>query len=55
MTRLLTIDEFDNFHDVRDVPPNSITTTVIGAVRDLDEREELEPYLSSILLMQINA
>src|SRR5262245_12741221 len=49
MTKLLTVEEFDNFRDVRDFPPNSIAAPVIDTVRDLDEREELEPYIRSIL------
>lgn len=49
MKTLLTVEDFDNFRDVRDFPPQVILQTVIDAVRGLDEREELEPYIRSIL------
>lgn len=48
MGKLITIDEFDNFNAVRDFPPQKITEAVIEAVRKLDEREELEPFIRSI-------
>lgn len=48
MGKLITIDEFDNFNAVRDFPPQKITEVVVEAVRKLDEREELEPFIRSI-------
>ncbi len=49
MKGLIRLEDFDNFSDVRDCPPNGIKKLVMEAVRDLDEREELEPYVRSIL------
>jgi superfamily II DNA or RNA helicase len=46
---LKRIDDYDSFIAVRDVRPDSITETLIKAVRELDEKEELEPYLRLIL------
>jgi hypothetical protein len=41
---LKCIDDFDNFAEVRAVPPHTISEDLIKAVRQLDERDELEPY-----------
>lgn len=49
MNKLVTVEDFDNFKDVHDFPPQSISVTVLNSVRELDEREELEPYIRSIL------
>jgi superfamily II DNA or RNA helicase len=46
---LKRVDDFDNFSAVRNVAPEAISDQVIRAVRELDEREELEPYLRLIL------
>jgi superfamily II DNA or RNA helicase len=46
---LKRIDDYDSFIAVRDVPPDSISRALIEAVRELDEKEELEPYLRLIL------
>jgi hypothetical protein len=46
---LLLVDDFDNFQAVRDVPPDVITHELTLAVRSLDEREELEPFVRRIL------
>lgn len=46
---LLRIEDFDNFEDVKDFSPQIISKPVIATVRDLDEREELEPFIRSIL------
>lgn len=43
------IDDFDSFIEVRNVAPESISEGLIDAVRKLDEKEELEPYLRLIL------
>ncbi len=46
---LKRLEDFDSFNAVRDVTPESISEQLIKAVRNLDEREELEPYLRLIL------
>jgi superfamily II DNA or RNA helicase len=46
---LISIEEFDNFREVRDLSPFDVTDALISAVRSLDEREELEPYFLAIL------
>src|SRR5713101_9194840 len=46
---LKRVDDFDSFSEVRSVPAGSISEQVINAVRKLDEREEIEPYLRLIL------
>jgi len=49
MGLLKRIEDFDGFSAVRRVSPESISGQLIGAVRKLDEREELEPYIRLIL------
>jgi len=46
---LIPLDEIDSFHEVRAYPSSSIGPALITAVRELNEREELEPFLRSIL------
>jgi superfamily II DNA or RNA helicase len=46
---LKQVDDYDSFSAVRNVPPESISKELVNAVRELDEREELEPYLRLIL------
>jgi hypothetical protein len=46
---LIQFHEFDNFADAKTVPAPSITPNLITAVRRLDEREEFEPFIRSIL------
>ena len=46
---LKSIDDFDSFIEVRNIAPDSISTSVIKTVQQLDEKEELEPYLRLIL------
>jgi len=46
---LKTVDDFDSFSAVRSVAANSISPRLVAAVKKLDEREELEPYLRLIL------
>lgn len=46
---LKRIDDFDSFAAVRGVPPESISRELVAAVKSLDEREELEPFLRLIL------
>ncbi|MGO9338257.1 MAG: DEAD/DEAH box helicase family protein [Terracidiphilus sp.] len=47
--QLLRVDDFDNFVEVRGVPATQIKKAHLDAVRCLDEREELEPYIKAIL------
>ncbi len=49
MGLLKTVDDFDSFSAVRNVTPESISPKIVAAVRKLDEKEELEPYLRLIL------
>jgi hypothetical protein len=49
LSGLLRIDDFVNFSQVRDVLPSHITLDHLNAVRSLDERQELEPYIRVIL------
>ncbi|MBI4218918.1 MAG: hypothetical protein HY682_02160 [Chloroflexi bacterium] len=46
---LLAIDALDSFREVKTYPASTIGADLIEAVRQLDEREELEPFLRSIL------
>jgi len=46
---LLALDAVDSFRQVRNWPASDITSEVIDAVKTLNEREELEPFLRSIL------
>lgn len=46
---LIKIDDFDNFKEVRSFPPENVRPELIVAVRKLDEREELEPFIRSII------
>ena len=48
-SQLLTIDEFDAFKTVRDIPVENISKLVLDTVRDLDERSETGPFIQSIL------
>jgi len=47
--QLVLVDQIDTFKDVRDFPFPDISPNVVKAVRVLDEKEELEPFLRSIL------
>lgn len=49
MDLLITIDDFDNFKEIRDFSVKQISKKVLDTVRALDEREELEPFIRSIL------
>ena len=49
MSTLIHVDDFESFGLVRDFPPDEITREVLNTVRDLNERDEMEPYLRSIL------
>jgi superfamily II DNA or RNA helicase len=49
MASLIRLEDFDNFKDTRDYPADLILPAVLNTVRQLDEREELEPYVRAIL------
>ena len=42
---LVTMGRFDNFRQVLKYAPEEVSEDVLTAVRDLDEREELEPFI----------
>src|SRR4029079_14944024 len=46
---LIPLDDIQSFREVRAYPASNISPELIGAVKKLDEREELEPFLRSIL------
>src|SRR5258708_2488235 len=46
---LKRIDDFDSLAEVRNIPAELVSEALLNAVRKLDEREELEPYLRLIL------
>jgi len=46
---LITIEQIDNFREVRDVPPSQISEKLLHTVQNLNEKEELEPFFRSIL------
>ena len=49
MSRLVKIQDIDQFHEIVHVPEGVITPDVLGSVRQLDERSELEPMLRDVL------
>jgi superfamily II DNA or RNA helicase len=49
LARLLALDDVDSFDEVRRVTASDVTDDLIMAVRDLDEREEIEPFVRRIL------
>ena len=49
MSSLVLIDEFDSFENVRNYPPETISASVLRTVRTLDERDEMEPFIRSIV------
>jgi superfamily II DNA or RNA helicase len=54
MSLLIPIEAFDKFKEVKDFPVTEILPdafqALVKAVKDLDEREEFEPWLRSILV-----
>jgi len=44
----IPLDAIDSFAAVRAYPATAISPELITAVKNLDEREELEPFLRSI-------
>lgn len=53
MSLLIPIDAFDNFKTVKEFPIAEIAADVrsnlVQVVKEMDEREELEPFIRSIL------
>ncbi len=49
MPRLLMIEHYNNFKEVRDFSPHSINAQVLKTVASLDEREQLEAYILGCL------
>src|SRR5258706_12187576 len=49
MSSLIKLEDFDNFKDTRDYPADLVLPVVLNTARQLDEREELEPYVRAIL------
>jgi superfamily II DNA or RNA helicase len=45
----IPIETFDNFKEAKEFSASDVTPELVGAVKKLDEREELEPFLRSIL------
>src|ERR1039457_7188683 len=54
MPSLITIEDFDNFKQVKECAPQDISDKLTDTIRALDERKELEPYLRSILFDSSN-
>jgi hypothetical protein len=50
---LIPIEAFDNFKAVKDFPvgglPPNVLSDLVQKVKELDEREELEPWLRAVL------
>jgi hypothetical protein len=46
---LFTLLAVDNFENVRGVLPRSVGESAIATVNELDEREEIEPWIQAIL------
>ena len=49
MGSLIKVEEFECFKAVREVPPSLINDQILNVVRNLDEKEELEPFIRSII------
>jgi len=49
MAGLINVDDIESFALVRNFSPDDISPEVINTVGDLNERDEIEPYLRSIL------
>jgi hypothetical protein len=49
MTRLIKIQEIDEFSEVTSIPNAAISETIISSIRELDEKKEMEPFLRQIL------
>lgn len=49
MSLLIDIGDFECFEGVKEIDSRSISTELISTVKKLDEKEELEPFILSIL------
>lgn len=49
LSRLVNIQDIDQFFKIVEIPEEAITPAVVGSVRNLDEKRELEPMLREIL------
>lgn len=49
MGSLIKVEEFECFRAVKEVPPSLINDQILSVVRNLDEKEELEPFIRSII------
>ncbi len=49
MTQLLKLHEIREFADAKRIPDAAISKTIISAVRELREKEEIEPFVEQIL------
>jgi superfamily II DNA or RNA helicase len=47
--QLITLDEVDSFREVRSFPASAIIPALVAVVRELNEPNELEPYLRATL------
>ena len=47
--KLITFDQFECFKSAKNFLPENVTEELLSAVRALDEREELEPFIRQIL------
>jgi hypothetical protein len=43
------MEEFEVFKEVKDHPSKAMNDAIVASVRKLDEREELEPFIRTIL------
>jgi hypothetical protein len=46
---LFTLLAADNFENARGVLPRSVSESAVATVKELDEREEIEPWIQAIL------
>ena len=49
MARLIKIQEIDQFVETLSIPENAISDEILENVRQLDEKQELEPAIKQIL------
>ena len=49
MSLLIPIEAFDNFREVKGFPATGVSADLVRAVKRLDEREEIEPFIRAIL------
>src|SRR5680860_392796 len=49
MTELIRIEDIEEFRLVRRIPRTEISPDILGGIRELDEKTQIEPMLRSIL------